>query len=650
MFEDFYKKKDFLIGFVLLILIKSTYGQDPSQLVEQISQAEAKSFLKSSQANGSIDYFGFDLVYQRMEWSVDPSVKYISGAVTSYFIAKDTPLDTISFDLHQALQVDSVKSHNKKLAFTHQQNKVDIILEKPLGISAVDSLTIFYQGVPDASGFGSFVQTLHNGTPIIWTLSEPFGAMDWWPSKQCLSDKIDSIDVIVTCPEKYRSASNGVIVSETVKNGLRTMWWKHRHPIASYLVAFAVTNYAEYSDTLKPDGGKPIRILNFVYPENLDDARQNTPQIVNVMALYNKLFGLYPFADEKYGHAQFGWGGGMEHQTMSFVVNFGFDLIAHELSHQWFGDYITLASWHDIWLNEGFATFITGLAYQNLLSSYWWYQWRKSLVDRITSLPDGAVYVADTTNVNRIFDGRLSYSKGGYILHMLRWTIGDDHLFAALREYLNDPKIANGFATQEKLVKHLEAAADTSLTEFFNDWYYGEGYPIYSINYSQNNEGILKINLFQKTSHPSVSFFKMPVPVRCYSDNNDSTDFRLENTYSGQEFYVDPGFRVSKIVIDPELWLVSKTDEISSAPWVGNIGESVIYPNPAVGKLYFQFPQGETISTIELISASGKVLSAYPGNLQSIDLSGFPDGMYFVKLTTNSGIALKKIVKEKLTN
>jgi aminopeptidase N len=119
-------------------------------------------------------------------------------------------------------------------------------------------VAVFYQGEPVSSGFGSFTQSVHgpDTIPVIWTLSEPYGAMEWWPCKQSLADKIDSIDIIVTSPEPYRTASNGVLVSEEVSDGFRTMHWKHRYPIVTYLVAIAVTNYENYSDFLELEDGR----------------------------------------------------------------------------------------------------------------------------------------------------------------------------------------------------------------------------------------------------------------------------------------------------------------------------------------------------------------------------------------------------------
>lgn len=628
---------------VLLVLPAVLTAQNP---VDKIINDEAWRFLKSSSFSESAHYSDFDLTYQRMEWEIDPAVKFITGAITSAFTSKAATLDSVFFDLEQRLTVDSIKSRGKGLGFNHLNNRINIKLENPLPISSIDSLTIFYHGVPDASGFGSFEQSTQSGAPVIWTLSEPYGAMDWWPCKQSLSDKIDSIDIIVTCPEMYRAASNGVLAGETVSGGQRKTFWKHRHPIATYLVAIGVANYAVYTDTLDLGNGKSLPVVNYVYPGNLANARQGTLQNLDALALYNDLFGLYPFSDEKYGHAQFGWGGGMEHQTISFVGEFGFDLLAHELSHQWFGDYVTLASWHDIWLNEGFATFATGLAYQNLLGKDWWYQWRSSLVAQITSLPGGSVYVTDTTDVSRIFSGRLSYSKGAYLLHTLRWILGDERLFNAINNYLKDPEIANGFATQAKLVQHLEAGGDTSLTEFFNDWYYGEGYPVYTAQFSQNNTDVVKITLFQVTSHKSVDFFEMPVEVRCYnSDKSDSADFRLENTYNGQDFFVDPGFRAATLKIDPELWMASKIGTISSVPWVNSPDDIFIYPNPVKDRLNFVLPSAQKIPEIEILSVSGRKLRDFSGNAKSINVSELPAGSYIVVFKNSSSATARKFIK-----
>jgi aminopeptidase N len=355
---------------------------------------------------------------------------------------------------------------------------------------------------------------------------------------------------------------------------------------------------------------------------------------------------LYPYANEKYGHAQFGWGGGMEHQTMSFMNNFSFGLIAHELAHQWFGDYITLGSWQDIWLNEGFATYMTGLAHENLEDGFWWPVWKSQIVKQVTSQPGGSVFVKDTTSIGTIFNGRLSYSKGAYILHMLRWVLGDENFFKGIQNYFNDPEIANGFARNDQFVKHMEITGDTSLTGFFNDWYYGEGFPIYSAQFAPAKKGVLKIILSQTTSHNSVDFFEMPVPVRLYSfGKTDSLDIRLENTVNNQAFFVQVDFQVAELKIDPDYWLISKTAEIVKVQAIPSLNEMVIYPNPFTDNFSVFVPFGQQIISVRLFTVEGTQIKESIGNERNFYLPEITRGVYFIQIKTGSGIFEQKIVK-----
>lgn len=592
-------------------------------------------------------FHDYDLIYQRMEWQINPMVRYIKGEITSHVRSLTGELESIEFDLDTSMTVDSVRHHDMPVNYIHINNKLMIHLPDPVPENEVDSVVVFYQGEPASSGFGSFTQAWRgaDSIPVIWTLSEPFGAMEWWPCKQSLTDKIDSTDIIVSTPEPYRTASIGVLVSENVSDSVRTMHWRHRHPVTTYLVAVAVTDYVSYSDSLKLDDGRVIEILNFVYPEYLSYAQSATPVTADIMKFFNELIGEYPFADEKYGHAQFGWGGGMEHQTMSFMGSFSFDLIAHELAHQWFGNYITLGSWQDIWLNEGFATLLTGLAIEDHFGAAEFNRWKKRNVDMITRFPGGSVFVEDTTDVSGIFNSRLSYAKGAYLLHMLRWTLGDEAFFDGIRNYYNDPDIANGFAQHDQLVEHLEAAGDTSLTEFFDDWYYGEGYPVYSLGFAVDGSHT-RISLSQESSHGTVSFFEMPVPVRVYSHGRgDSADYRLYHTQNQQEFIIDPGFQVEEVEIDPDMWLISVTDQIVNASLVQKEDEIKVYPNPFRGHIVVTVPGERKVTEILLYNARGKRLERHMGSHLSFNWGHLPEGIYFLKVNVEGDIYEKKILK-----
>lgn len=613
-----------------------------------IAAQEAKSHENLFKMSDSKLGDNYDLKYHRMRWAVDPAVCYISGSVTSYFKAM-AAMNQMAFELNQVMVVDSVKYHNANVSFTHTSNTFNVTLPSSISAGVLDSICVYYHGVPpQGGGFGSFIQNQHNGAPIIWTLSEPFGAPDWWPCKNSLSDKIDSIDVYVTVPNGNKVGSNGALVSETLAGGYKTFHWKHRYPIATYLIAIAVTNYSAYSDLATLQNGT-LEILNYVFPEELTTAQASTPNLIPIIQLYDSLFSDYPYMNEKYGHAQFGWGGGMEHQTMTFLVNFGTDLMAHELSHQWFGDKVTCRSWHEIWINESFATFLTGLTYYFLSTNSAWHTWKLNSINSIVSQSNGSVYCDDTTSVNRIFDSRLSYTKGSMVLNMLRLKIGDSAMFTCMKNFMTDPQLIYGFAGTDDFIGHAEASSGLNLTEFFNDWIYGQGYPIYNISNTVYPDSSVHVVISQQQSDPSVSFFELPIPMR-FSDGVHDTLILLDNTSNDQAFSVNLNFIPTQIVFDPENELIAVLDTciVNVTETEANENLFAIYPNPATNNITIESFQN-LIDKLQMFDLRGAFIDEIiPGSNSgsvSYDISSLKKGMYIIKIFSKDNIVMKRVVK-----
>lgn len=645
-----------LVFFTLAVKAQIPDNSPAAQIPEfnKLVATEGLSFANAKLANiTSTAGSNFNLTYHRLEFTVDPAVRYIQkGIVTSYYIATATG-NILTFDLVDGMVVDSVKRNNTILPFTHATDLVDITLPSSLVVGQADSVTVYFHGTPGNSGFGSFTADWQNDTiPIMSTLSEPYGARDWWPCKQVLNDKIDSVDIYVTCPEKYEVGANGVLVS-TVDNGLtKTYRWKHRYPIAAYLIAIGISDFAIYSDFAYVPNDT-IEILNYVYPQNLAVAQLQTPQTANFIHLYDSLFVPYSFADEKYGHLQWNWGGGMEHQTMSFVGSFGFELTSHELAHQWFGDRVTCGSWQDIWLNEGFATYCTGLCYQFGAPEYWM-PWKKLSHDLIVSGTDGSVFCSDTTTSDRIFDGRLTYRKGSFLLHMIRLRIGDDNFFTAIKNYLNDPLVAYKYALTENLKYHFEQQSGVDLTEFFDDWYYGQGHPQYTLKWGQFPSTRLIIELNQQPTHPSVDFFEGPLPVLLKSATHD-TLIILEHNYNGEIYDLQPGFAVDSVIVDPYIQVVQQNTVIKTE--IDSDDGIIIYPNPVKNTAQVKFDSPlYTAVRYELYNMSGQLIenkaidNAGFGSF-TIDMTGMRSGVYFITVWSNYGkdsSSLKKAIKKKI--
>jgi aminopeptidase N len=614
--------------------------------MKMIVESEQKTAVGKLAYKANVNTVNYDVTYHRLEWEVDPSKAQIKGKVTSYYKALQD-MDQITFDLSSNLTVSRVSQRSLDLSFTQNAND-ELIINLPTTQkqNVLDSLSITYSGNPVSSGFGSFEVSTHgnNLTPVLWTLSEPYGAKGWWPCKQDLIDKIDSIDVYISHPSAYKAASNGLLLSETNNGAQKMTHWKHRYPIPAYLIAMAVTNYEVYKENSSLD----FDIVNYVYPENLAFAKSSTAVTPSIMNLYNTLFEMYPFANEKYGHAQFGWGGGMEHTTMTFMGGWSRGLIAHELAHQWFGNKITCGSWEDIWLNEGFATYLDGLVYENFDGKAAFTQWRKSLVNDITAQTSGSTFVTDTTSVSRIFNSRLTYRKGAMLLHMLRYKLGDEMFFNGLKNYLADPKLAYSYARTADLQQHLENVSGKNLDEFFKDWFYGEGYPAYKVVWSQNDtDKTVHFQVSQSQSHPSVSFFEMPLPVTVYGSSGQSEMLRLEVTEDNQTFSLQLDFDVVFIQIDPDTQLISKNNGAVLGLDEETLNNSVsIYPNPVGNHLTIENKGNLLVTKITIYNVLGEKVLEMENPENTIALDQLRFGVHLVVIDTDLGSLHKTILKK----
>lgn len=636
------------ILYILCFSFIGTFSQNTITETSRIATSEMKSAEREMNMVVNPNTQNYDITYHKLEFTVNPAVYNIAGKITTTYTAI-TNMTTLTFDLSNTLVVSSVKMNTISLAFSQNTNELIITLPATQLAGTQATVEVIYAGAPPQNGFFAFTSTTHGQSiPVIYTLSEPFGAKDWWPCKQDLNDKINSIDVYITAPSQYISVSNGVEPEAPVTNGtLKTTHFHHSYPIPAYLICMAVTNYTVINQTA---GAAPntYPIINYIYPENdtpaLRSQLDQTPLLLN---LYGSLFETYPFHNEKYGHAQFGWGGGMEHTTVSFMVSFGRQLIAHEMAHQWFGDKITCGSWKDIWLNEGFATYVASLVIENFDGQAAFITEKSNMINNITSLPNGAVYLteAEALDVNRIFDPRLTYNKGAMVLNMLRFKMGDALFFQGIKNYLADVNLAYKYAITPNLQTHLEAVYGSSLTEFFNDWVYNQGYPRYAITAENVSPGQAKITVNQTTSDASVSFFEMPVPIRLTGAGGIFQDVTVNNITNGQQFTIAVPFVVTGVQFDPKKDIISTNNTAVMATTDFNLEQALqIYPNPTSKSLSVDLPEGIEIESAVFYTVLGQKI--YETTSQSTwDITSIASGIHFLSVKTNKGTKQFKFIK-----
>jgi aminopeptidase N len=617
---------------------------------------------------------GYDVRFYRLDVEADNTTDHIQGNVSLLVQVQQNALSTLVLELTNSLLVERILVNGEERPFNHADEEISISLDNPLDSGEMVTAQVFYGG---QTGEGMVNETDENwGMPVTYTLSEPFYAKDWFPCKEHLEDKADSVHVFITTDYGLKAVSNGVLTGTTYfPNGKVRHEWKSDYPIAFYLISVAVADYIEYNIEAHPEGlSHPIRIQNFVYdrPGCLENYREQINVTVPIMELYCGLFGPYPFRNEKYGHYLWPWGGGMEHQTMTGMGNFEFYLVAHELGHSWFGNYVTCATWQDIWINEGFATYAGYLATENLGPQY-----AEGELDyhfeRALSSPDGSVYIpADEADDDaRIFSGSLSYSKGMALLHMIRFELGNDAVFfQTLRNFTTS--YAHDVATGMDFKQVLEETSGMDFTAFFDQWYFGEGYPIYQVNWEQQDQ-VVTLRSVQTTSSERTTLFRMPMEYRLFFPGGDTT-VRVYHLASEEIYTIPVKHTIDSIQVDPDNWVLNGVTAVQAGRQKMGAGEVFsIYPNPNNGSFTFKWagipeesrsdpsrarpaagPPGRYLQDVAVSIYNGAGQKLYskkygiclPDEGYHMEMGDLGRGIYLVRFTFGGHFEIKKILVE----
>jgi hypothetical protein len=502
----------------------------------------------------------------------------VDGTVRIQAIVASQPIATLAVNLDDVLAVNSiVRTGGGALASTRASDVITVVLDRVYNPGELLDVTVAYGGTPPSVNFGggyAFSFRTHGSGlpsqgPIVSSLSEPDFAPAWWPCLDRPDDKA-IVDMDVTVPGGLLAASNGLLAATLFNaDGSRTYQWRSAYPISNYLVSLAISNYVTWTDYYTPVTGGPVMpVQNFVYPELETTGREMFNVTVPMITFYANLFGEYPFVAEKYGHALFPFGGAMEHQTCTSMGSgllidtdpHRYDWItAHELTHQWYGDAVGPASWPEIWLNEGFATYGEVLWFEHLGGA----AGRRSYVQSLDSRPFGcAVYDPLATGCTDLFDHTV-YDKGGWVLHMLRHVVGDTAFFQGMRNYYTAHQSAN--ATTQDVRSAMEAVSGQNLAGFFNRWVYQTGEPSYQFGWLAASTASGYVVHAHIDQIQSTGLFDMPIDLRV-SWSGGSQTFAVRDSAIGQDFALPPvPGAPTQVDFDPDLWLLKSVTAVTLA-------------------------------------------------------------------------------------
>jgi aminopeptidase N len=604
----------------------------------------------------------YDVRHYELDLSVDNTSTVIDGSAT-ILVRATRRLDTLVLELQDALEVSRVLfseeltgedlTFSTELSFEHRDQVLYIALDRAREMGELFRIKVYYGGEAGQNrGFFAGINSATDynyGFDVTYTLSEPHNARDWFPAKQVLSDKIDSVTFRIHCSTDLLAGSNGVLTEVKEKgDSSHILTWKTRYPVAYYLISFAVADYQDYSfQAPLSRGSDSVLVQNFIYddPDVLEDWGEQIRATASMITSFSELFGDYPFSEEKYGHSMAPMGGGMEHQTMTTLHDFSFSLVAHELAHQWFGDYVTCGNWQDIWINEGFASYCEYIAAQELLGQYAADVWMQNAVSVAMNERDGSVYVPEDQvgDDYRLFDYGLSYKKGATLLHMIRFILDDDPLFfRVLRTYLET--YGKGLATGEDFRTVLEEVSGMDFSCFFAQWYYGEGFPSFRINWVQSGD-TLRILSEQSTSAPeSTPLFQVPFELEIRFADQPPERIRLQQEENSQQFSIPVEGLVEEVIFDPDGFLLASSSVIQSWP---NGTVLRFGPNPVTGEIFIQVPNSDRIEELKITSITGKEVMFMTDleNPVTMDLTDLADGSYFIELSSALGTFQEQIVK-----
>ncbi|MDR1666129.1 MAG: T9SS type A sorting domain-containing protein [Bacteroidales bacterium] len=602
-------------------------------------------------------YHDYDVKYYKIDIEADNTSTEVRGYAEIVAEIEKPGLQRFTVELNAGVQVDSVYLDGEPVAF--ERENACLYALHPLHAGRTYRLKVCYAVRPSQDN--EFFNPISQGedawkVPVTWSLSEPCNARGWFPCKQYLPDKADSAHVFVTVPAHLKAGAPGILARVREMPGKKLRYeWKTNYPIAYYLISFAVSDYQEYIKYAHPQGtAQPVKIQNYIY--NRADYLQKNKAVIDTTAalieLFSDLYSDYPFAEEKYGHCVAPMGGGMEHQTMTTLSEFAVLLVAHELAHQWFGNLVTCASFQDIWINEGFASYSEYLALEYLDSKEAAIRWMRQAHVMAARAKSGSVFVPKESVGDqwRLFDIRLTYKKGAALVHQIRQIIGDDRkFFAVLNGFLKKYAFATASASDFRLFAEEQTGIDFG--DFFQQWYFGEGFPVFDISAKTGN-GQLELLVEHTGSSPVTPLFTVDLECRLHRLNGADTTVRLP-VRSHRENFVLPVDRVNSITVDPDDHLLK---ELRSMDFVKDLptDDRFVRCNAYIKRgqeLAVAFAEAPLRKCrLRLTNLQGKDVlpeTAAYGTTASLPTSNLPAGVYLLYVINGKDRYVRKIIKEK---
>lgn len=638
--------------------IKGSFRCSKSKIID--NQLVERTFRSAVGKAHAFDVINYTINIDLVNCMISPYPNGFQADVKILFQV-DSTLNQIVLDaVNSSLTVDSVKLNG--VSFVHSGDKLTVILDRTYNPGEQAEAIIYYRhnDVDD----GAF----YTNGGFAFTDCEPEGARKWFPCYDKPSDKATT-DITARVPQNARLGSNGRLQDSIIEGNTIKYHWISRDPVSTYLVVLtAKNNYKlDIVNWTNPNTSEitPIRF----YYNNGEDPSYIKSIICGMTTYFSQEFGDHPF--EKNGFAtlnsDFAWGG-MENQTLTSLCSdcWSESLVAHEFAHQWFGDMITCATWADIWLNEGFATWAEAHWTENTSGhEAYMTEIQGNANYYLSANPGWAISVPSwavtTPDVNTLFNYAITYMKGSCVLHMLRYSLGDSVFFPALKAYATDTvNFKYKSATIEEFKNKMESETGQQLDWFFDTWIYMPGHPSYKNVYSFEQSGNGNWNVYftaKQDQQAFAPFWQMPIELKINFQDESDTLIRVFNSFNGQIFAFEFTQKPIKLTFDPnnEIVLKQATTVVgnSELPAAGDESLIKVLPNPFTDKTKLTYCiSKQSVATADLYDCMGhKVKNLFgkfhlAGNYSiTIMDENLKKGIYFIVFKNGPKTEVVKVAK-----
>ncbi len=564
------EQKDKIIKRISLLLLCYSFIVSFSYVNKAYSQISysdeiSGSRIKPSPAGVYVDQrqYNQDVLHYTIKILLDTEHKLINGDVSIRMKFSDLSSPVVFLNLYDNLQIDSLTVNEKTSDFILKERRLVITLPREFDKNDTFTVRVLYHGSPKNLGYSSFKFGEINNNALVGTLNEPEFASTWFPCNDRPDDKA-YLDTYIKNDSSFTSVSNGRLEEVIADSSYKTYHWRTLYPISTYLICLYSSKYEVIKDFCVLASGDTLPIFYYAIPKHARYAKTDFKDHSDMIKFFSELFGDYAFPKEKYGVAEFLWqGGAMENQTITGIgTNFVrgneqlTSILAHELSHHWWGDCVGPKSWKDIWLNEGFAT------YSELLYAAH-YDTTLSINRRIGAFRGLSFEEAVYDPKVDMFSPTVYY-KGAWILHMLRREIGDSVFFALLRDYFSTYKYSN--ASTEDFKALSEKISGKDLTKFFDQWLYN-GKGKISVEYHWNTKtvpGGVQLTLTLKQTQNGYKAYHFPLDI--YFEYNPNETSFTKNVYIDREehtFQFTLKKRPNSLQFDQDNWLLGEFKDMN---------------------------------------------------------------------------------------